>query len=597
MSKRITYAAFILVFTVPFLGCEKEMEDEALATIEPLADEASALTAGKNYSVAPGRDPKKCLAAATDSIENGTRLKLIDCDNSLGQTWMKVGTNSALSLLGTKCLDLVNGKAENGNPVQLWDCFDKNTAQRWKYTGGQIRWNNQNKCLDLKDGNLAEGATVQLWDCDSKNLNQQWKVMAANPVGITADSTNTTDAEISGNTTNAPVEETKPVSGGLTAQVQEIHNIYSMNTCLDVHDWQTNPFAQTYHCNSTFSQKFNMTAAGQIQFPSQDIDINGTTLAKGTYCLTAANPKSGGASEATLARCVRENTMQLWGQSGAQIVSVGSKLCLNVDPSTPEASALPLTACSNSATQNWAIADSKADYAAYLASVANLTVAQRCQFPVTIVDASNNSVGAQKMFKLYGGKPMLQKAIVAFIQKNCSIMYQKGSQVPDIQRLRIVIDTANSGAAYAAEQQSFSEVHINAKWYEAFNPTDAPLRYKTDAMFRHELAHVLQHGDAGLASGIVEGFANWAVFKAGNLSISEKVKGGSWTDGYSTTAFFLLYLDDTYPPKGDHQGYTWRLNNDVQDMEESGKKWTSQYFIDTTGKSVDTLWADYQKSF
>jgi hypothetical protein len=596
MSKIKTNTAFILVFLTSSFGCEKEMEGETPATLEPLADEASALTAGKNYSMAPGRELKKCLAAATEPVVNGTRLKLVDCDNSLEQTWMKMGVNSALSLLGTKCLDLVDGKAENGNPIQLWDCFDKNTSQRWKYTGGQIRWNNQNKCLDLKDGNLAEGSTVQIWDCDPKNLNQQWKVLAANPVGLTGDSANGTDVAIPGDTSTVPVEETKPVSRGLIAQIQEIHNTYSMKTCLDVHDWQTNAFVQTYSCNSTFSQKFNMTAAGQIQFPSQDVDINGTTLAKGTYCLTAANPKSGSASVATLARCVPENTMQLWGQSGAQIVSVGSKLCLNVDPGSPEASALPLTACSTSATQNWAISDSKTDYASYLASMANLTVAQRCQFPVTIVDASNNSVGAQKMFKLYGGMPMLQKAVVEFVQKNCSIMYQKGSQVPDIQRLKIVIETTNSAAAYTL-QKPFAEVHINAKWYEAFNPTDAPLRYKTDAMLRHELAHVLQHLGAGLASGMTEGFANWAVFKAGNLSMAEKVKGGAWTDGYSTTAFFLLYLDDTYPPKGDYQSYSWRLNNDVQEMETSGKKWTSQYFIDTTGKSVDVLWADYQKSF
>lgn len=586
----------LLLFIAPFLAqCTSGLSDVVVQN-NASTTTADALTLGTNYLIASARDPNKCLASVTSTIDNGTKLTLADCDKTTSQTWLRTNTNSSFALLTSKCLDVTDGSTNNGSAVQLWDCATSNTNQRWTYKGGQLVWMaHTTKCLDLVNGVTDPNAALQLWDCDTGNNNQQWKMISTTGASSTASTANT--SAVVASSVQATATDLNGLTAGLTAQVTPIFNAWTIQDCLDVHNVETSPYVQTYTCNGSFTQSFGLTAAGQITFPSADVVENGITYPKGKYCVSSAPSSSvSGQTIASLAVCNTADANQTWGQTGNQFVSIKNKLCLDFNIIASNANNLILTPCTSAPSQTWTAGDSNAAWAAFQTSVANMTVAQRCPTIVYVIDQSGNSLGAQKLLNLYGGQEALQTALAKFLQDDCAVIYNKATDMPQRLAVTVVFDTNNSAAAYTLAGPS-SQVHVNSQWFESFAPTDAPLKFKTDAMFHHEFAHVMQHKGAGLASGLYEGHANWVAYKAGYIYDTEKVKGGAWTDGYSTTAFFLLYLDSMYSPLGTYQAYTWRLNLAVRDLENSNGAWTTQYFVDTTGKSIDTLWAEYQSTF
>ncbi|MES2205643.1 MAG: basic secretory protein-like protein [Pseudomonadota bacterium] len=105
----------------------------------------------------------------------------------------------------------------------------------------------------------------------------------------------------------------------------------------------------------------------------------------------------------------------------------------------------------------------------------------------------------------------------------------------------------------------------------------------------HEATHLYQYwGDA--SQGATEGLADTTPILAGLTPMSRRTAGGNWDDAYETTAFFLIWIQQT---KG--------LTNFLHDFNQQnapgkgGWSWESA-IMNTTGKSVQSLWDEYQAS-
>jgi hypothetical protein len=110
---------------------------------------------------------------------------------------------------------------------------------------------------------------------------------------------------------------------------------------------------------------------------------------------------------------------------------------------------------------------------------------------------------------------------------------------------------------------------------------------EVEGILAHELTHGYQNSHAAPPSWLIEGIADSVRIKAG-LHLLRTVKpGGHWTDSYTTTAFFFVWLDDRYP------GFLHRLN---LMLREGSAPWTEAAFSELTGFEVATLWDDFQAS-
>ncbi|CAM6089177.1 unnamed protein product [Calypogeia fissa] len=108
----------------------------------------------------------------------------------------------------------------------------------------------------------------------------------------------------------------------------------------------------------------------------------------------------------------------------------------------------------------------------------------------------------------------------------------------------------------------------------------------------HESTHAWQNNNGDYSAdtafrGIIEGTADYMRLKSEHYVVSptvaERQAGGNWSDGYSTTAYFLDWIDETQVPN-----FVNKLNAMMVDS------FTADFFENITGKSVDQLWSEYQ---
>jgi len=573
----------------------------------PTADANDGPAAG-NYLIRTANGANQCLTVASGGQDNGAAVTAASCQNAPPYIWTKPPTGTGLSIFTNKCLSAGSPTQPNDTALQIWDCNPADAKQSLVYSQGLLTVQGQHQCVSLLPGTLFSSATLKAVACDSNDSRQQFAFSAASAqTGSTPQDTNTTQDANTTQNTNTTAASPSPTNPDpivvppsmpncpLAATAPYIVSRYERATCVDVHDLAGSPFLQTYGCNRGNNQAMGFDCNGRITFPARTIVDSGITFAAATYCMAVGDPNATGIPVAILQKCSATDGNQLWLQSGNTLVHKASGLCLDVDPFAPLAGSIPLTACQNAPTQSWALADPTDVDNAFWAQAANMTVAQRCTVQVGIEDRSGNSAGFLRLLNLYGGSQALAAYVQRAILDDCALLYDKGADVPYALSVKLIIDPPQGNTAYTW-LRPHTEVHIDSGWMASFNPTDAPLKFKVDAVLHHELTHMWQHGD-GIPSGLVEGIANWVAYKAGYIGNYEKVKGGTWSDGYSTTAFFLLWLDTQFPPLGPYENFTHRLNMTGKANETSGNSVTPQYFIDQTGSTVDDLWARYQASF
>jgi hypothetical protein len=69
------------------------------------------------------------------------------------------------------------------------------------------------------------------------------------------------------------------------------------------------------------------------------------------------------------------------------------------------------------------------------------------------------------------------------------------------------------------------------------------------------------------------------------LDKADRSVGGTWTDGFRRTAFFLDWLTEGDPE------FVYELN---QRMDPGGSGYSDEIFFELSGSELSVLWDDYQ---
>jgi hypothetical protein len=176
-------------------------------------------------------------------------------------------------------------------------------------------------------------------------------------------------------------------------------------------------------------------------------------------------------------------------------------------------------------------------------------------------------------------------------RNNCAMLYKSASEVPVSFTTANLVFRNMDGVAFAGGNTvTISTRHIQ----NVANNGQDVVREVLGVMY-HEITHLYQNNDrdgsprAPELGGTIEGVADFTRYVAGYKTYANRRKGGTWSAGYDTTAFFLEYLNRTYVDFG------YRFNQSLRSND--GQTWSPAVFQQLTGKDVNTLWIEYQASF
>ncbi|KAL3675429.1 hypothetical protein R1sor_025377 [Riccia sorocarpa] len=196
----------------------------------------------------------------------------------------------------------------------------------------------------------------------------------------------------------------------------------------------------------------------------------------------------------------------------------------------------------------------------------------------SVDNAALNTPGGQRFDKELGNDAMigvLQNA-QAFIENAFSMAPTK-----NIAQVTLHVESFD-GVAFS---YFGGDIHLSSDYVENNNPGNSQaLKTEITGVLYHEETHVLQNSN-GAPSGVIEGVADFIRLRAG-YAVWERRQGGKWDDGYSTTAFFFDWIDSTQT-----DDFVNKLNQKL-----GITPWNVNFFVDLTGKDVDTLWQEYQNS-
>ncbi|KAJ3118652.1 hypothetical protein HDU96_010636 [Phlyctochytrium bullatum] len=158
-----------------------------------------------------------------------------------------------------------------------------------------------------------------------------------------------------------------------------------------------------------------------------------------------------------------------------------------------------------------------------------------------------------------------------------------------VATLTLVVRAMDGVPAYCTGDTD-KEIHLNTTYLRSQASKGVEhLRREIMGILVHEVTHAWQWWQAECPSGLTEGIADWVRLVNGYEPPHwRKTKGGEWDDGYSVTAYFLEWVEAGEGRKG----FVNALNASMDSEEE----WDEDVFKKLTGKSVDQLWKEYQRS-
>lgn len=226
-------------------------------------------------------------------------------------------------------------------------------------------------------------------------------------------------------------------------------------------------------------------------------------------------------------------------------------------------------------------------------SGANGVAPQRCptrftaQCSPTIVYDNRDQMGSGALFEK--AIPDLATTLPCTTRDVCDILYRKSNEIRKITQITVLIEDFDGiSETYGANGESV--IHLSSSYMQSVVDGGGDLSAELRGLFYFHGANIYQFdgGNYDANAWIIRGVADYVRHTGGFLPFSERMKGGKYTDGNATTAFFLVYLDQEYAD------FVYELNLSLNPA--TTMMWSSQSFMDITGKSVDTLWAAYQKT-
>jgi hypothetical protein len=205
----------------------------------------------------------------------------------------------------------------------------------------------------------------------------------------------------------------------------------------------------------------------------------------------------------------------------------------------------------------------------------------------TYTNKDENGGGAY--FTVYVGDPdTLMKSLAL---QDCKVLYHDPGEAPKIKQINLVVDTLDgvaytSGIAVSTEMTLFSSNYLSAI---RSNRSKSAVITEIEGVLSHEETHIWQkNANYGEADGwsVIEGEADAVRYLSGHDDIKRRSKGGKWTDGYTTTGFFIVWLQ-----ANKDKDFLYKLNQYVGTHYEFNWDVACLHILNET---VQDLWNQYQ---
>jgi hypothetical protein len=170
-------------------------------------------------------------------------------------------------------------------------------------------------------------------------------------------------------------------------------------------------------------------------------------------------------------------------------------------------------------------------------------------------------------------------------------LYKTPSEVPSFSTLELRIENWNDdpgGVAWKAGDPPHITVNFNGFYLENISKNGVNVSEEVSGVLHHEMTHAYQHSE-GMDISAIEGTADAVRFMTGHFPVTNRHTGGSWTDSYQTTGFFLAWIQQ-------EKGFP----SFIHDFNQQGKPGTPGTWswdgaiLATTGYHVQDLWNEYQ---
>lgn len=162
----------------------------------------------------------------------------------------------------------------------------------------------------------------------------------------------------------------------------------------------------------------------------------------------------------------------------------------------------------------------------------------------------------------------------------CRILYRSAAEVPTVASVHLLLEASADAGAIGGDQIRLSTTHLTN-----IESDGGSAAGEAAGMMRFFLSHLYMHSADQTPGWLVSGKADFVRHAAGYLDLSDRPTGGTWTDGFRTTAFFLDYLDELHPD------FVYTLN---QRSAPGEPPYSDDLFQDLTGTPLPTLWDEYQ---
>lgn len=173
----------------------------------------------------------------------------------------------------------------------------------------------------------------------------------------------------------------------------------------------------------------------------------------------------------------------------------------------------------------------------------------------------------------------LETLVHGATQTVCRILYRSADEIPSVPDIQLVLDPSDAPGAVSG-----TTVRLGTQYLAGFGANDAIEREAT-GMLLFFVSHLYQHSVDQTPSWLVSGKADYIRLAAGYIDPSGRSAGGSWTDGFRTSAFFLEYVEENHPD------FVYAIN---AKMTPDDATYSDEFFFELTGTDLPTLWNDYQ---
>lgn len=197
-------------------------------------------------------------------------------------------------------------------------------------------------------------------------------------------------------------------------------------------------------------------------------------------------------------------------------------------------------------------------------------------------DATNNAAGTPggNKFDADIGLDYTKQVMDASSTFNWQTFRQSEADRKSVDVVTVIIESMD-GVAFT----SANKIHVSANYIAGYS---GDVRAEITGVLYHEMTHVWQwNGNGQAPGGLIEGIADYVRLKAGFVP-SHWVKAGGgdrWDQGYDVTARFLDYCNSL------RDGFVADLNAKMR------TSYSSNFFVELVGKTVDQIWSDYKSQF